>query len=61
MTMNKNEPLWLPRGSVRALMACFVTGSLVWKLLTVGLTGEEMLLLGGVLGAYQLSKALPTK
>ena len=54
-----NEPLWLPRGSVRAILALGTAGALVGKLVSHGLTGEEMLLLGGVLGAYSLSKGLP--
>lgn len=42
---------------MRAVLALLVTATLMWKLGTTGLAGEEMLLLGAVLGGYGFARA----
>lgn len=59
--VNTKEPLGLPRGSVRALLALGVAGVLMAKLYAAGLSGEEMLLLGAVLGGYGFTRQAATK
>jgi hypothetical protein len=55
--MNTKEPLGLPKGSVRAALALGVTATLLAKMFTSGLTGEELLLMSAVLGGYGLTRA----
>ena len=54
-----NEPLWMPAGSVRALMALSILGSAIY----MWVTGQEMtqaqeLITTGALGGYFVMKQL---
>ena len=59
--MSAKEPLWMPRGSVRALLALGVVGVLLAKLYVAGLSGEETLLMGAVLGGYGFARQAAAK
>jgi hypothetical protein len=39
--MNPKEPLWLPRGSVRAILALLLVGMLCWLALTGKFEAED--------------------
>ncbi|KKM98180.1 hypothetical protein LCGC14_1160570 [marine sediment metagenome] len=54
---DKTKPLWLPFGSVRALMFMAVVGTILYEIIGGGgLTDELMIILVGVLGSYGLMR-----
>ena len=55
--MNPKEPLWLPRGSVRAILALLLVGVLCWLALTGKLEAAAFgAIVAGVVAYYFASK-----
>ena len=60
--MDGKKPLWLPEGSVRALLALFVTG-VVFGRIAVGapVTDTELAVASGVLASYGVYRIVAGK
>jgi hypothetical protein len=59
--LNNNEPLWLPRGSVRALMALIAVGVPMGRV-ALGLEVDEIgrIAMYGTMAAYSLLRVTDT-
>ena len=56
--MNPKEPLWLPRGSVRAILALMLVGVLSWLAITGKVEAAAFItIVGVVVTFYFVSKA----
>ena len=53
----ETNPLWMPKGSVRAILALGIVGSAIYGLLIGQLTPEQFLMIsGGVTAFYFVTK-----
>ena len=60
--IHPDEPLWLPRGSIRAIMSLTIVAVLAGRLaFGYSLDPEELGLLAGIFAAYGISRWQETK
>ena len=51
-----NTPLWMPDGSVRAILALGIVGSSIYGLLTGQLDPDQFLMISGIVTAFYFAQ-----